>query len=306
MTRGVGLAEWLSELPEVVLVLAAVLTQLGDLWFLTLVVTGGYWLGRHTPRLDDAVTRDRMVAVLGALVLGIALTETLKVIFGVPRPPWFVADPTLAGLEGPLATAYAWLAGAGGFGFPSGHAIATTVGWGGLAWAIRAGDRRHRVAIAAAVVTVVSLARLVLGLHFLVDVVAGVAVGLGALAVVLRSRPWPVLPFALATAVAVVGVAVAGLTTDTAGVVGLSIGVTGGWLLGGPAAVRSERAAGAGAAKLTTLLGVTLVLPPVAIAVLGPFRPVVTLLVAMAAGAALIVLPLVGVRVEEKIASWAA
>lgn len=298
MTRGIGLAEWLADLPEAVVALAAVVTQLGDLWFLTLVLGTLYWLGRHTPRLGAAVDRDRMVLLVGLLLLGIALTETLKAIVAVSRPTWFVAEPTLELLPGPLSGAYAWLAGAEGYGFPSGHAIATTVGWGGLAWAVRAGRRRRRIAVATLVVTAICLARLVLGVHYLVDVLAGVAVGLAALAVVIGGRRWPLVAFGLATAVAVVGVGVAGLTTDTAGVAGLALGATGGWILAGRDAVAVR---GADAARWTAVLGVVLVLPPLGVAIVGPIPPVGTFVVALLAGAALIVLPLVGERVERKV-----
>lgn len=299
MTRGIGIAEWLANLPEIFVLLAAVLTQLGDLWFLVLVTTTLYWLGPHTPWLGDAVDRERLFVVVGLLFLGIALTTTLKIVFGLHRPTWFVAEPTLDGLSGPLETVYPWLAGADGYGFPSGHAIASTVGWGGLAWAVHAGERRQRIAVAALVVAAVCLARLVLGVHYLVDVVAGVAIGLVAIAVVTRGRRWPALGYDLALVVGAMAVAVvAGLTTDVAGVVGLAFGANVAWLRRGrdPFEVRS-----ASAARWTALIGVVLVLPPVAVAVVGPIPPIATLVVATVAGAALIVLPLVGVRVERKV-----
>lgn len=301
MTRGVGVAEWLAGLPDPVVALAAVLTQLADLWFLTLVVATLYWLGPHAPRLGAAVDRRRLATVFALLLLGIALTGTLKAIFAVPRPPWAVAEPTLAGLPAALEAPYAWLAGADGYGFPSGHAIAVTVGWGGLAWAVRAGRRRTRVAVAGTVVLVVTLARLVLGVHFLVDVVAGALVGIAALALVIGmtrgSRREPATGFGLAVFVALVGVAVAGLTTDAAAAAGLAIGAALAWLGIGEEAVAITDG---DSARLAAALGVVLVLPALGVAVVGPASPVATLAIALAAGAAVVALPLVGGRVAKK------
>lgn len=303
MTRGVGVGEWLATLPEWIVALAAILTQLGDLWFLTLVVGTLYWLGPHTPRLGPAVDRERMATVLAILFLAIATTATLKGIFTLPRPPWFVAAPTSDLLPAWFDTGYAWLAGASGHGFPSGHAIAGTMGWVGLAWAVQVGSRRRRYAIAATVVGTICLARLVLGVHFLADVLAGAAVALAALAVVLGSRRWltvgrgPVIALALAVAMSVVGIVIAELSTDAAGALGLPLGAAVAWAAAGPNALAVE---GRRVARVTAILGVLVVLPPLAVAVAGPVPPIGTLVIGTLAGAAVIALPLVGAWVEEK------
>lgn len=74
------------------------------------------------------------------------------------------------------------------YSFPSGHALAATVFYGVLAcylWT-RARSAAQRVAVvvgAALMVALVAFSRLYLGVHFLTDVAAGVAEGLGWLAV---------------------------------------------------------------------------------------------------------------------------
>lgn len=79
--------------------------------------------------------------------------------------------------------------------FPSGHAMVAVVTWGMLAIvllpAVRRGVRVWLVAAAVLVVVAVGFSRLVLGVHFVSDVVAGWALGAGWLAVTTASfRGW--------------------------------------------------------------------------------------------------------------------
>jgi len=73
-------------------------------------------------------------------------------------------------------------------GVPERHTFGSTLVWGGFALIVGEGKRsRAWLAFAGAVVGIVSLSRLVLGVHYLVDVVVGVGLGLvvlGALYVV--------------------------------------------------------------------------------------------------------------------------
>jgi len=80
-----------------------------------------------------------------------------------------------------LEPVFADIATGHGPGFPSGHALGTTMVWGGVALILDQGTRRARAAVAGTVVALVSLSRLVLGVHYAVDVVVGVALGLLAL-----------------------------------------------------------------------------------------------------------------------------
>ena len=112
-----------------------------------------------------------MLALLLAVPPGMVLNVLLKHSYQRVRPSF----------DAPLLTLPT-------YSFPSGHALAATVFYGLLAcylW-MRAGGTGQRAAVAigaAAMVTLVAFSRLYLGVHFLTDVLAGVAEGLGWLAV---------------------------------------------------------------------------------------------------------------------------
>lgn len=102
--------------------------------------------------------RRRGLVLAWALLLGAAANAWLKAFFGWARPPARLHRVTAHGL-----------------GFPSGHAQTNGVFWGTLA---RMEPRRAVVAAGAGAVVLVSLSRVVLGVHYVRDVVAGAAVGL--------------------------------------------------------------------------------------------------------------------------------
>jgi membrane-associated phospholipid phosphatase len=238
MSRGLGELDIVATLPDVVLVSAAVATQLGDVWFLFGLVGGLYWVGESLPG-PVALDRRRAAYVAGLGVGANALVTTLKSWLALSRPPGATTAPAvefLPALSEPL------LAGAAtgiGFGFPSGHATAAAVVYGGLALVV--GTRRAH-ATAAAVVAVVALTRVVLGVHYLVDVVAGVTVGAAYLAVVhaaaLRGDA-PGRAFAAALLVAVLGPVLGGVGFETMTALGASVGA---WLVWTVAGDSLERA----------------------------------------------------------------
>jgi len=209
--RGVGETAAAEALPAGVVDLFGLLTRLGDPMTLLVVVVVGYLLADHL-----GVSSSRMAVALALAFGAFAVTLALKHAFALPRPPG---------------------AGTDGYGFPSGHAIGATVVYGGLVALL--GERRRRrraVVAAAALVTLVSLSRIVIGVHYLVDVVAGVAVGVGFLAVTLRVGPglWPdrvdtaavdrAFAVAVGTGVVALGTAV---VTDT---VVAAAAAVGGWI----------------------------------------------------------------------------
>jgi len=150
-TRGVGEIAFAESLPEAVTAVFWWLTHLGNPYLLLALVALAYLFG-------DRVGLSRRGAAF-ALALGlcaIGLTIGLKHLFGLPRPP----------------TSYR-----GGLGFPSGHALGSTTFWGGVAVLAHRGRWRRRLAVSGAVVAVVALSRVVIGVHYLADVVAGVAIG---------------------------------------------------------------------------------------------------------------------------------
>ena len=160
--RGVGETAVVETVPDAVVALFGVLTHLGDPVALLLLVAAGYLLANHL-----GVSSTRMAAAMGLALGGFALTLALKYGFALPRPPG---------------------AGTDGFGFPSGHAIGATVVYGGLAGLLIPHDRRV-TRVAAVLVVVVAASRVLIGVHYLVDVVVGVAVGVGYLAVAFRVGP---------------------------------------------------------------------------------------------------------------------
>ena len=90
------------------------------------------------------------------------LTALLKVYFHDPRPYW--VDPKVQ----LLTEADPW------FGIPSGHAMIGIAVWGGLAAGIR---KNWAWAAAGFIVLMIGLSRIVLGVHFPTDVIAGWLLG---------------------------------------------------------------------------------------------------------------------------------
>ncbi|WP_158058719.1 phosphatase PAP2 family protein [Halorussus halophilus] len=199
--RGLGIVDALEALvPQVVRELFTVVTQLGDAWFLFVAVALLYWF----------VDRRRGAFALAALLGALSLTLALKGLFALPRPP--------VSLQVGHAT---------GHGFPSGHAIGSTVVWVLLAWILDHHTRSRRAIVAAAVVTLVASSRVIIGVHYVVDVLVGVAVGLAYLGLLVKATDWnPTRAFGVAFAVVLAAIATNGLTTDTvaslAGVLGAS------------------------------------------------------------------------------------
>jgi len=227
MTRGIGGVQVIQNLlPEGAALLAAALTQLGDAWFLSLLLVVLYWA------LPE---EEHDVLLVGALLFVAAgAYRTLKHVFALPRPN----DPLLAaeGVPGLLRPLYEATAFATSYGFPSGHATSSAVVYLGLAGVLGIWTRRRRYAVAATVVTVVGLTRVVLGLHYLVDVVAGAALG----AAVAWLGIHGVRQFAAdrVTVVLAVGVltsaayaAASGATRDSLLLSGAVLGLLGGWQL---------------------------------------------------------------------------
>ena len=141
-----------------VLAAARVTTHLGDPVLMTVlaVVLAVVLLRRGYGRLALFVVASRV----GALVL----SQGLKAAYDRTRPLF----------EDPVATAL-------GSSFPSGHALGATAFWTSLAVLVRPWVRRERLVLAGAIAValVVAASRVLLGVHYLSDVTAGLLIGGG-------------------------------------------------------------------------------------------------------------------------------
>lgn len=168
MSRGIGEFDPLQDqIPEWGAVVIALLTQLGDVWFLTMVLALLYWVG--TP------SRAEIATVGGVWLTGMGLYKGLKDLFAFPRPDEPLLDPDLLPIA--VEQLYELTAFASGYGFPSGHAVNTTIVYFGLATVLEVGTRRLRYLVAGFLVGIVGFTRIALGVHYLVDIVVGIAVG---------------------------------------------------------------------------------------------------------------------------------
>lgn len=168
MSRSIGEIPPVQEfLPDWMAVIIALVTQLGDIWFLTLLLAVLYWT--QVDRQDD------LVLVGGMLVAGIGFYRFLKYTFELPRPDEPLLDPEL--VPWVIRPLYEVTAFSGGYGFPSGHATVTTIVYFGLAMVLPVSSRRVRFIAAGSLVALVGFTRIALGLHFLVDIVVGVVLG---------------------------------------------------------------------------------------------------------------------------------
>lgn len=227
MSRGIGELVIQDYIPEWVAIIIALLTQLGDFWFLALVWAVLYW--------TQADHQDG-IAVIGATTLtGLGLYRGLKYLFELPRPDEPPLDPELL----PSVVQILWeLTGtAGGYGFPSGHATSSTIVYVGLAAVLTTvSTRRKRFAVAGVLVGIVGTSRIVLGVHFLVDIVVGVTQGALLLAVALkllgplRARQGTVM-YALAIAMGGFYTYTSDADLEAVIVLGAALGAFAGWQL---------------------------------------------------------------------------
>ena len=177
-----------------------VVTALGGSTFLLFALSLLFWL-------DE---RRSTATVVSYTLIALAVVITVKAALGLPRPPAAVrlieldADP---------------------HGFPSGHAVASVVVYGGLASVRdRLTDRRVAAGVVA-VVVLVSFSRVALGMHYLGDVIVGGALGIALLAAcryVVGTDAFR--GFALATAVSVPALVVTGFGQEALLACGGSLG----------------------------------------------------------------------------------
>jgi membrane-associated phospholipid phosphatase len=226
--RGIGITELLNgQAPWAVVVLFAVVTQLGDLWLLFILSGVLYVGGESVPRWG--VGRRQGMFLLALIAAYAALVVVLKSLFMLPRPPGAAEPPALRWIPPMFAGVFTSATTASGMGFPSGHALGSTVVWGGLALVLDRSTFRKRVGVAGVVVVLVSVSRLVLGVHYAVDVLVGAGIGMIALVSLYWLSDQGLIPErVLLVAVVLSGLGLlTGVTFSTVAVAG---GAVGGWL----------------------------------------------------------------------------
>jgi membrane-associated phospholipid phosphatase len=246
-------------------------TDLGNPLVFILLVSLVYWLTDH----------ETGVRVIAALVLVFGLTTGLKELLAIERPP-----AELQAIE------------AEGFGIPSGHASGSVAVYGSLAALYEWGSRHLRYAGAALLAGLVSLSRLVIGVHYIADVVAGIALGLGVVALVVRYRERSPGPFfAVGTVAALVGAWHSGFSYEPGLLLfGGGVAALGGWYVVRPLPSPPRRVmAVCSAVALPVVVGIS----AVGIAVLeSPVALVASTAVAMSV---VLALPLVGEAVATRL-----
>ncbi|SDR35282.1 phosphatase PAP2 family protein [Natronobacterium texcoconense] len=287
--------------PEWMAFLFAFFSYLGSVWFVAPAVVLAFWFW----------DRHRFGYWLGVVMGGYAIMVALKSFFSIARPgvgPAITPDslPTV------LALLYAPAVEIHTTTFPSGHALAGTIVWTMLALEVDVGTRVQRLVVAATMIALVSFSRIGAGVHYPIDVVAGVAVAVGYLALVLwlreRITGWPApwrrssrassptrtldlrqaatAVFATAGVLSVLALR-AGGGTDAAALLGGSIGAVLAWEYARPARQPwslSLRRVGQAVVGIGTLAVVALVL-------LVTDAVVVWFLVGVAGGATVVALP---------------
>lgn len=217
--------------PEWMTFLWAFFSYLGSVWFVAPAVVLAFWFSN----------RHRFLPWVATIIGGYALMVGTKGYLDVGRPD---IGPAISPEELPtvLGVVYAPLVEVSSSSFPSGHAIAGTIIWGMLALETNVLSRRVRLVGAAAIVTLIGFSRIVLGLHYPVDVVVGIALALGYLGVILTIRGWaadhPTIDQTTATFATVTLIAalswVIGGRPDAAALLGGAVGLWLVWIVAPP------------------------------------------------------------------------
>ena len=142
---------WFQGAPGWVIPFMKWITFLGNVEFYLIIMPLLFWCLDHTLGIRIGI----MLLISGDI------NSLLKIGFGSPRPFWVSLE-----VKG--------LVKATGFGFPSGHAQSAASNWGLLA-----ASRKESVVkwSAIAIIILIGLSRIILGVHFLHDVIAGWIVG---------------------------------------------------------------------------------------------------------------------------------
>ncbi|MEX0837868.1 MAG: phosphatase PAP2 family protein [Gemmatimonadota bacterium] len=155
--------------------LFVVVTQLGDAWFILVLLSTLYLWGGKVPGLERPIDRKSVAYVMALGIGAIGLTFALKLLLETSRPPGAAASTDPEWLSGVFLDLYREAASEDSYDVPSGHAVGAVAVYGGLAFAY--GRSRKALAIAAGLVSVIAVSRVVIGVHSLSAVLIGVLLG---------------------------------------------------------------------------------------------------------------------------------
>ena len=172
--RGTEYFEPLSPQAGIVLLVAGIVTQFGDPWFLLLVAALIYLAENERTGVRDSSDG---AFVLGVTFAAFSFVDLLKNVFVGPRPPGAGTVEIPMWLPAALGGLFQSITTGSGYAFPSGHALGTTAVFAAIAYKLDLGERRVRWAVAGLGVVLVAGSRVVLGVHFLVDVLVGCLAG---------------------------------------------------------------------------------------------------------------------------------
>lgn len=243
--RLAGPSRWLWEqYPEEYLDFALLITDLGDVTVLMLLLSVLYWV----------TDRNKSALLVSYAVAGASVILLLKIGLALPRP-----DVELVAREYDQ------------YGFPSGHAFSALVVYGGVLYLFE----RHRDPLPAVatgtLIAAIALSRVVIGVHYLADVIAGVVVGIVFLTAMERvTKRKPRRGFAIGAVLAVPTAAIASGESLALAFVALGTavgGLAGTLRLDSMPDLRSRREGALLSAVGVTLVGVLSALEPQLVAI---------------------------------------
>lgn len=193
-------------LPEVVIDFFAIFTTLGDGATLVGIAVLLYWFGTEENRYKRAM-------VLAIAVTTLSVVAGIKGILEVQRP-LYAAEPALA-MAPELYD---------GYSTPSAHSMGAAAVYGALAVVMDIGTRRQRYAVAGTLIVLIPASRVIIGVHYVGDVIIGTLLGLALVAVALQLTKRSITPmFALSLLIAVAAFLL-GSTEFTTMAIGASAG----------------------------------------------------------------------------------
>ncbi|AQL42555.1 hypothetical protein BV210_07455 [Halorientalis sp. IM1011] len=294
--RDAGAVEAFGALPDPLVAAFALVTLLGDVATYFLLFSVLYWLGDRTPVIGDRLDRPLIVQVVALGFTALALVTVLKHVFALPRPPGAGTPVAVAGVPDALRPLVRGATVDDGYGFPSGHAIGSTAVYGGLGWLVADESDRRPLYAGATIAVLVSLSRVVVGVHYLGDVLVGVALGVALLLVVTRYFPTPARSFPAAGVLAAIGLVAVGPTEYLLFGLGASLGATAAWWTLGdriPDRARSGREA-----LVTVVLGILVVGGLLAVVAALDLPALGTVVAVAVVIGALVAVPVAGARVD--------